>query len=148
MRNSWFLPRFSWAMWCFYVNCLTVLWEEFLAGAKQVGRYLAENRYMVFFWKIPGKRTCDIFLEWMLKRSCNVLEGYIYTHTYTNMNGVVWYWFILPLFAYHHHLLWLHETKCTKDFLVVFLVTSCHLCWFRIIGRPSWWILNQPTVAD
>jgi hypothetical protein len=34
----------------------------------------AENRHMVFFWKLPGKRACDVLLEWILERTCGYLE--------------------------------------------------------------------------
>jgi hypothetical protein len=32
----------------------------------------AENSPMVFFWKITGKRTCNILVEQTLERTCNV----------------------------------------------------------------------------
>ena len=28
-----------------------------------MGRCFAENRHMVFIWKLPGKRACDVLLE-------------------------------------------------------------------------------------
>jgi hypothetical protein len=37
---------------------------------------VAESRHVVFFWKLPGKGTCDVFLEWMLERTCDVWKGY------------------------------------------------------------------------
>ena len=33
---------------------------------------VAENRHVVFFWKLPGKRSCDVLLEWMLERTRDV----------------------------------------------------------------------------
>ena len=37
-----------------------------------MGRCFIENRYVVFFWKQPGKGACDIFLEQTLARSSDV----------------------------------------------------------------------------
>jgi hypothetical protein len=34
-----------------------------------VGGCFAENRHVVFFWKLPGKGACDVLLEWMLERT-------------------------------------------------------------------------------
>ena len=31
----------------------------------------AENRHMVFFWKLPGKRACNVWLE----RKCDVWKS-------------------------------------------------------------------------
>jgi hypothetical protein len=33
-----------------------------------MGRCFAENRHMVFIWKLPGKRACDVLLEQDLRR--------------------------------------------------------------------------------
>ena len=41
-----------------------------------MGGCFAENRHVVFFWKLPGKMTCNVLLERMLKRTCGVWEGY------------------------------------------------------------------------
>jgi hypothetical protein len=32
----------------------------------------AENRHMVFFWKLPGKGACDVLLEQTLSRTHDV----------------------------------------------------------------------------
>jgi hypothetical protein len=29
--------------------------------------YFAESRHVVFLWKLPGKRACDILLEFILE---------------------------------------------------------------------------------
>ena len=34
--------------------------------------------HMVFFWKLSGKRACDVLLEKMLKRICFVWKVYKY----------------------------------------------------------------------
>ena len=36
----------------------------------------AENQHMVFFWKLPGKRACDVLLEGMLKRTHDAWKVY------------------------------------------------------------------------
>jgi hypothetical protein len=41
----------------------------------------AESRLLVFFWKLPGERACDVLLEWMLERTCDVWKGYKYNPT-------------------------------------------------------------------
>jgi hypothetical protein len=43
-----------------------------------VGGCFGENRHVVFFWKLPGERACDVLLEWMLERTCDVRKGYKY----------------------------------------------------------------------
>jgi hypothetical protein len=51
---------------------------------------LAENRHVVFFWKLPENKTTttkknkqiyDILLEWMLERRHDIWKGYKYTPT-------------------------------------------------------------------
>ena len=46
-----------------------------------MGEYFAENRHMVVFWELPGKKACDILLEWMLERTHVVWNGYKYSPT-------------------------------------------------------------------
>jgi hypothetical protein len=36
---------------------------------------------MVFFWKLPGKKACDILLECMLERTHGIWKGYNYKIT-------------------------------------------------------------------
>ena len=43
-----------------------------------MGGCFAENRHMVFFWKLPGKRACGVLLEQMLERTHDVWKGYKY----------------------------------------------------------------------
>jgi len=37
-----------------------------------VGGCFADNRHMMFFWKLPGKEACDVLLERTLERTCDV----------------------------------------------------------------------------
>jgi hypothetical protein len=37
-------------------------------------RAFVENRHMVFSWRLPGVRACDVLLEMMLDRTCDFLE--------------------------------------------------------------------------
>ena len=46
----------------------TILWEG----------VFAENRCVVFFWKLPWKRACDVLLECMLETTCDAWRGYKY----------------------------------------------------------------------
>jgi hypothetical protein len=34
--------------------------------------YFAENRHVAFFWKPPGERACDVFLQRTLERTHDV----------------------------------------------------------------------------
>jgi hypothetical protein len=36
---------------------------------------------MVFFWKLLGKRACDVLLDWTLERTCDIWKGYKYNPT-------------------------------------------------------------------
>lgn len=38
----------------------------------------AENRHLMFFWRQPGKGACDIMLEGLCERACDVRKGYKY----------------------------------------------------------------------
>ena len=75
---------------------------------------------MMFCWKQPGKRSCDVLLECMLERTCDVQRGYKYNPTdsgrglccigtrYHSLlvmvfaDNALWYWFALLFFAGHH----------------------------------------------
>ena len=35
----------------------------------------AENRHLVFSWKLPGERACDVWLEGMFKRTRDVSKS-------------------------------------------------------------------------
>jgi hypothetical protein len=36
---------------------------------------------VVFSWKLPGNRACDVMLQWMLERTRGVWKGYKYNPT-------------------------------------------------------------------
>ena len=40
-----------------------------------------ENRLMVFFWKLPGKRACDVLLKHTIERTHSVWKGHKYNPT-------------------------------------------------------------------
>jgi len=48
-----------------------------------VGGCFAENRHVVFFWKLPEgeKGGCGVLLEQMLERTRDVWKGYKYNPT-------------------------------------------------------------------
>jgi hypothetical protein len=46
-----------------------------------VAGWFAENRHVVLFWKLPGKRECDILLEWMFERTCDAYKSHKYSPT-------------------------------------------------------------------
>lgn len=54
-----------------------------------MGGCFAENKHMVIFWKHPGKRACNIFLECMLERICDVWKRYKYNPTDSGQHCVV-----------------------------------------------------------
>lgn len=41
-------------------------------GEADVGRGFVESIHVEFFWKLPGKRACDVLLEQRLERTCDV----------------------------------------------------------------------------
>ena len=41
--------------------------RECFCRSRHTGECFAENIHVVFFWKLPGKRACDVFLEWILE---------------------------------------------------------------------------------
>ena len=117
-------------MWCF-------------SGNRLLRECFAENRHVVFFWKLPGKRACDVLLEQMLERTHDVWKGYKYNPTDSGPCCVtlIWHatlcWFSLGFadaglhwwlcevlvhlaFSADHHLLWLHSGKFNKNLLVIF----------------------------
>ena len=61
----------------------TALWEDIFCWSRHAGGYFAENRHMVFFWKLPGKRACDVLLEWTLERT-HVWKGFKYNPTHSS----------------------------------------------------------------
>jgi hypothetical protein len=44
------------------------------------GRFV-ENRHVVFFWKLPGEKACDVFLELTGERTQAVSNQYQYPPT-------------------------------------------------------------------
>jgi hypothetical protein len=73
------------------------------------GRMFAENRHMVLLWKLPGKRACDVLLEWTPERTHDVWKGYKYNPTDSGLTcwssldfadafflKVLWHRFALP----------------------------------------------------
>jgi hypothetical protein len=49
---------------------------------------LPENRHLVFFWKSPGERACDVLLEWTLER-CMMFEKSLSVAQQTVHNALV-----------------------------------------------------------
>jgi hypothetical protein len=58
-----------------------------------------ENSHVVFFWRQPGKRACDVLLERMLERTCDIREDRNIAQWTVRDAG--WNWYALPLFAGH-----------------------------------------------
>ena len=66
------------AVMFFSGNCLMrgcFCWNRHMGGC------FPENRQVVLFWKQPGKRPCDVFLEQILERSRDIWKGYKYNPT-------------------------------------------------------------------
>ena len=76
-----------------------------------MGGCLAENRHVVFLWKLPGKGAWDVWLEQTLERTRDVYKGYKYNPTDSGWhcgigsschsllifaNSAVWYYFASP----------------------------------------------------
>jgi hypothetical protein len=53
-----------------------------------MGRCFIENRYVVFFWKQPGKGACDIFLEQTLARTSDVWKECNYNQQCTTLDAL------------------------------------------------------------
>lgn len=125
-RKFWFLWRLSCIMQCFSGNCI-------LRGC------VAEYRHMVFSW-LPGKRACDVQLEHVLERACDVWKGYKYNPTESEQPCVIGspchslplHWTLLVVFTDNtkalvhivfledHHLSCLCREKGSKELLVIF----------------------------
>ena len=67
------------------------------AEHRLMGGRFAENRHVVFFWKLPGKGACGVLPEQMLERTRDVREGYNYNPMAED--HTVWHSFTLPRFA-------------------------------------------------
>ena len=72
-------------MSCFSGSCLmrgcfaeAGMWEDVLLRTDKC----------CFFWKQPGKRACDVFLECMLERTHDVWKGFNYNPTDGGQCGV------------------------------------------------------------
>ena len=116
-------------------NCLM---RGCFAWSRHMGGCSAENRHMVFFWKLSGKRAYDAFAR---------------TDTWENMwcinitqKPVEDAWFVLPFFA-GHCLSWLHREKHHQRTSRDVLVASC-IFWRLGHFRTSWFPMNSTTIAD
>jgi hypothetical protein len=117
----------------FFRNCLM---RRCFCWTRHVGECFAENRHMVFFWKLSEKGACDVLLERTLKKTHDVWKGYKYNPTdrchcwvvlvqpghlcwsalsFTDA-GLRWWCFVvlvrLPTLCWS--LLWLHSNKQTN----------------------------------
>ena len=54
-----------------------------------MGGCFAENRHMVFFWKLSEKGACDVLLERTLKKTHDVWKGYKYNPTDSELGCMV-----------------------------------------------------------
>lgn len=128
--NFWFHWRHNW---------VTQLFESHtsFSGNCLMRGYFAEKRHTVLFWKLTGKRVCDILLEWKLKRTCDVWRECKYNLT-PDSGQMLLHWFALQLllvfvdtvftdnilamvclaFFTHLHLSWLQGEKYIKELLV------------------------------
>jgi hypothetical protein len=50
----------------------SLIYERMILGRRHVGGIFAENRHVVFSWKLSGERSCDVLLAWMLERTRDV----------------------------------------------------------------------------
>lgn len=77
--------------WTFLVSLethlchVTFFWklyyERMFCWSRHMSGYFAESRHVVFLWKLPGKRACDILLEFILEWIHEVWKGYKYNPT-------------------------------------------------------------------
>lgn len=118
--------------WYFSGNCLI---RVCFCWSKHMGRCFTKNRHILFSWRQPGKRACNVFLEEMLEKTQDVWKAYKYQWTMLDDTGTpchCWalmtlvftdntgqYWYALPFFV-RHCLSWFHREKRTKKLLVVF----------------------------
>jgi hypothetical protein len=76
-----------------------------------MGGCFPENRHVVFFLKFPGKRACDVLLEWTFERTHDVWKGYKHNPTDSgpccvalvglatlcwSSLSTLWHWLALP----------------------------------------------------
>jgi hypothetical protein len=109
---------------------------------------------VVFFWKLPGKRTCDGWLEQTLERARDVWKGYKYSPAHSD--DIVWCWFafhstglrwcVVHLATLLICLLWLHREMHQRTSGGV--PASCCCLRLKPIRRASRFLLGQATTAD
>ena len=112
-------------MWCFSGNCL-------LRGC------FAENRHMVFFWKLPGERAFDVLLEWILERTHYAWEEYKYNQTVDSalICNATLYWSSLGLTDTGVH--WRHSCVGLPCFLSS-VIFACYDFVERNTPNNFWW---------
>jgi hypothetical protein len=97
-----------------------------------VGGCFVENRHVVFFWKLPGKKACDVLLEWT-----HVMFGKGISVAQQTVDKAV---FTLPLFArFHWALPMLWHWFALPSLLII-------ICWdFVDRNAPMnfWWCLDS-----
>jgi hypothetical protein len=90
---------------------------------------------MMFCWKQPGKRSCDVLLECMLERTCDVQRGYKYNPTDSGRGCVAlvhvtilcWLWSLLTML---YGIGWPYHSL---------LVIICHDFIERNTPKNRWW---------
>lgn len=76
--NFWFLWWINCVMWFFFWK---LPYERIIFAVANTWEDSLLRTHVVFFWKKPGKRTCDILLELMLESTYDIWRGYEYDPT-------------------------------------------------------------------
>jgi hypothetical protein len=65
-----------------------------------MGRCFAKNRYVLFFWRQPGKGACNVLLEQMPESTHDIWKD-INIIAQMTVDNAEWYWYTLPFFVGH-----------------------------------------------
>lgn len=131
----WYVMR--WFVW-------KLSYEGMFGWSRHMGECSAENRYLVFFWKLPGKRTCE-----GCESGC--LRGHrLFGKDIGNPTDMR-YGFTVALLARGHRS-WRHRENHTQSLPrcaeQLFTRAPRHACRLRPFGRASkfpldaYWFLN------
>lgn len=128
-------------------------YEMVFCWSRRVGRGFVENIHVEFFWKLPGKRACDVLLERRLERTCDVWKVYKYNPVDSGLflpliAGL--HWSLLTLVFADDSLALVHfaffiEThqRPSRDILAAscLSVSSGSNCYYRSVNSIFKWIV-------
>lgn len=138
-----------------------ILWEDVLLRLTW-GRMFCWEPACDVFWKLCGKRACNVLEEWMLERTCVIWKVYKYNLTVDN---TVWQCFALLFFSSllwtlltlaftdatvalfaDHYLSWLCKDRCTEELVILLRIPTTSADWQSIVlfrSRCHCWFVHS-----